>query len=184
MAPRRWAPKTRAIIIDALTARDGPTCAICHAKPTLPLEVDHRDPTGPATFANLRLLCKGCNLARRRKPVGSKDRGINVRERERETERQLTLKEAPSPTDQAKQAIPYANGSPEMAASTYFEINYRSWVITNAPMLKTDAINAGAEVVGCSIETAERYLRKLTSTAGPLKSVQDAQGTNTIHRRL
>lgn len=178
--PRRWADSTKALLIDALIARDGPDCALSNAHPSADhataLDIDHKDPDGPTEFANLRLLCQTCNRGRRR-PTGQ--RGINERERER----QGRFKLKSSPTDQAKQLIPYADGSPEMAASSHFEIVYRTWVTANVPMLKSEAINAGAESVGCSTLTATRYLAKLTSSTGPLQSAQDAHGAYTIYRR-
>ena len=171
MSPRKWAPKTKAIIIDALIARDGPNCVLCHASPTDPLEIDHIDPDGPDSFGNFRLLCKACNLARRR----NKDRGIN--ERETEPQRQLTLEEALSATYQAKQNLDYSAGSVEMQANGYYETSYRNWVLQQVPIKKQEAINAGAETVGCSPETTTRYLTKLTSPAGPLRAITTDRGT-------
>ena len=85
-----------------------------------------------------------------------------------------------SPADQAMHDLPYSEGSPEMAASRYFRVRYRAWVIANVPMSKTEAINGGAETVGCNPLTAARYLAMLTSAAGPLRTVQDERGTITI----
>jgi len=174
MSPRKWAPKTKALIVDALISRDGPTCVLCHTTPTDPLEIDHIDPDGPDSFANLRLLCKSCNLDRRR----SKDRGIN--ERETKPQRQLSLEEALSATYQAKQTIEYAAGSVEMQANGFYENSYRAWVLQQVPIKKQDAINGGAETVGCSPETASRYLNKLTSSAGPLTTKQDIHSAQII----
>ncbi|MEE8466759.1 MAG: HNH endonuclease [Dehalococcoidia bacterium] len=172
---RRWAAKTRLLLIQLLVGRDGPGCQICHSGDTPledPIEIDHIDPDGPDEGANLRLLCKPCNLDRRRSPSNRlRDRGII--ERERET----------SPTDQAKSAIPYAEGPAEMRASTWFETSYRAWVINNSPMPKAEAINGGAEATGCSTETSARYLAKLTSLAGPLTQDQDIHGVMTIKKK-
>lgn len=179
MSPRKWAPSTLATITSFIVERDGPNCAICHAEPTEPLEIDHLDPDGPNHAKNLRLLCKTCNLARRRKRGR---RGI-LSESTDESAHQLSLDDLRAPTDQAKREIPYADGSPEMKASAWFEPTYRAWIVGNLPMPKTDAINGGAEAVGCSPETATRYLAKLTSIAGPLTQEQNAHGILTIRNR-
>ena len=95
----------------------------------------------------------------------------------------MTLEEGLTATAQAYQAIPYAEGSPEMQASTFFELTYRTWVLTHLPIKRTEAINGGAEATGCSVETAARYLAKLTSMAGPLTTTQNDRGIVTIERR-
>ena len=180
MAPRKWAPKTRELILSFLIDRDGPLCQLCHSDPAEPVEVDHIDPDGPDHAKNLRLLCKACNLDRRR----TKQRGI-LRESPDESHRQLSLDDIPvhSPTSQAKNAIPYADGSPEMKASAWFEQTYRAWLAEQLPIPKTEAINGGAEAVGCSPETATRYLAKLTSIAGPLTQDQNVHGVLTIRNK-
>jgi len=38
---------------------------------------------------------------------------------------------------------------------------------------KKEAINSGARIVGCSVQTATRYLDKITSQAGPLMVTRD-----------
>ena len=174
MAPRQWATETYQLIHDCLVVVHGDHCAVCHATPTEPLAIDHIDRNRKnRNFTNLRLLCRTCNNQNRSL------RGINESERVR----QLKLGETISPTETAKQDLPYANGSAEMKASTYFELIYRNWVIENAPMERNDAINAGAETVGCNVQTATRYLAKLTSKAGPLAVIQDTQGRYTITRK-
>ena len=177
---RRWAPTTRALILSFLVDRDGPDCALCHAEPTEPLEIDHLDPDGPNHAKNLRLLCKSCNLSRRRR----RDRGILCGTTDQDA-KQLSLTDIPtlSPTHLAKSALPYADGSPEMQASAWFEQNFRAWMGDQVPIPRSDAINGGAEAVGCSTETATRYLAKLTSIAGPLIQKQDAHGIPTIRRK-
>ncbi|MEE8465912.1 MAG: HNH endonuclease signature motif containing protein [Dehalococcoidia bacterium] len=177
MAPRRWAASTRKVIIGLIIARDGPGCRLCHrleSNLVHPLEIDHIDPDGPDDAANLRLLCKPCNLARRRPPAPrGKERGIIEREQPPKL----------SPTEQAKRALPYAEGSPEMKAATWFENTYRSWVSSNVPMPRSEAINGGAEAAGCSPETATRYLAKLISMAGPLTQEQNIHGVLTVRHK-
>jgi len=151
--PRNWAPKTRELIFQLLVDRDGPNCRLCNTDPTEPLEIDHidQDRTNTAS-SNLRLLCKACNLAHRRPPSSSGDRGINERER------QLVLGEKLSATEKARGDLPYAEGSPEMRANGYFEMRYRAWLLQSTPILKQEAINAGAEEVGCRVGVGSNWL--------------------------
>ena len=46
-----------------------------------------------------------------------------------------------------------------------------------------EAINSGAETVGCNVQTARRYLDKLTSRAGPLSITTGDTGTSTLHKK-
>ena len=83
-----------------------------------------------------------------------------------------------------KELVEYRNASPEMKANSYFENQYREWVLTTVRehglITKVEAVNSGAEVVGCSPLTAGRYLVKLTSAVGSLKESKDATGTVVI----
>jgi len=79
-----------------------------------------------------------------------------------------------------KQAVPYCDGSPEMQANAIFEVKYRQWVLHQVADIgfipKKEAINAGAELVGCNPATATKYLAKLTSMVGPLAEGRDGTG--------
>lgn len=164
MAPRKWADTTRDLIKEFMFQRDGPLCVICQSEdaPDKPLEIDHVDPNGGNSAFNLQLLCKKCNLDRRSFPKRPRPE---------------------SPTHLAKRALPYEDGSAEMRASGWFEPKYRSWVIDHLPLARTEAINGGAEITGCSVVTATRYLAKMLSSTGPLISRQDEHGVTTIHRK-
>ena len=158
-------PKTRARYVKLLAMRDGDWCALCHAKPLIdPLEIDHIEPDGPDEPENWRLLCKACNAGRRRN-AGEKLRGMLCEGGADE-----------DATRTAKQALPYGEGSPEMRSSGWFEVLYRDYVKLNVPMPKSEAIDSGSEASGCSITTAERYLRKLCSKAGPMRVYNDEHG--------
>ena len=67
-----------------------------------------------------------------------------------------------------------------MQANFLFEIDYRSWLLKFMDeyefITKKEAINAGAEVVGCNPTTSAKYLAKLTSLAGPLCETKDMTG--------
>jgi hypothetical protein len=73
-----------------------------------------------------------------------------------------------------------------MQANNYYEPRFRNWVLgrfedTGVYFLdKEDVLNSGAEVAGCSIATAITYLKKLTSSAGPLLEQQDLLGRTNI----
>ena len=72
-----------------------------------------------------------------------------------------------------------------MQANNLYEPRFRNWVLgkfeEGADYLdKEDALNAGAETAGCSIATAVTYLKKLTSSAGPLLEQQDLLGRTNI----
>lgn len=177
--PRRWSNAMRAIIVAFLVERDGPNCVECGADPlTEPLQIDHYDPDGPGIPANLRLLCPECNR-RRRRLMRNGHRGTY----ECVPKLQMPLIELETPTESAKAALPYAEGSAEMKASAFFETRYRAWVQTHLPIPKTEAIASGAEEVGCSLATAERYLRKLTSRSGTLFEARNDAGQTTIMRK-
>ena len=163
--PRRWATLTRAWVYRYLALRDGDYCQICQRSPTTPfgLDIDHLDCTKSHNEPeNLRLLCRSCNVA-----LENRSRPRPKCPRERENPK----------TRVHKQAIPYHEGSPEMQANALFEVRYRHWlqdfIAASGFITKREAVNAGAEVVGCNPTTAAKYLAKLTSLAGPLQETRD-----------
>ena len=92
-----------------------------------------------------------------------------------------------SATRAAHEAVDYAAGSPEMAAAGLFEDQYREWALeqvrSRGYLTVAEAVNAGAEVAGCSIATVRRYLAKMTSSAGPLVEVIDMMGARSLALR-
>jgi len=166
MSPRRWATQTRYWAYRFLCLRDGEHCQECGEAPTTPygLDIDHIDGNkGNSAESNLRLLCRSCNVAR---------------ENRRRRRRPSVQGEREVPTTRVvKDAIPYSNGSAEMQANYLFEIDFRRWLLdfitAHGHISKKEAINAGAEVVGCNPTTAAKYLAKLVSIAGPLMESQD-----------
>ena len=174
--PRRFSSETRKWIYNFLVLRDGEKCAICGSIPTTrnTLDIDHIDSNPHNNVqSNLRLACRSCNVARENKRRARK-RPSDQGERERENPNTRVF----------KLAVPYGNGSPEMQANACYEIPYRAWVIgyvmEHEFITKTDAINAGAEIVGCNPTTARKYLDKLTSMIGPLVESKDATGQTVI----
>ena len=67
-----------------------------------------------------------------------------------------------------------------MQANFLFEVDYRTWLLKFMDeyefITKKEAINAGAEMVGCNPTTSAKYLAKLTSLAGPLTETKDMTG--------
>jgi len=167
--PRRWATQTRYWAYRFLVLRDGEYCQACSESPTTRngLDIDHIDGDEHNNEeSNMRLLCRKCNVAR---------------ENHRRAKRPSVQEERENPrTRVMKQAIPYHEGSAEMQANFLFEIDYRSWTLQyvreHGFLTKKEAINAGAETVGCNPTTAAKYLAKLTSFVGPLTEAKDMLG--------
>lgn len=76
-----------------------------------------------------------------------------------------------------KQAAHYAVGSAEMRANLGFEKDFREWLTDQVKgrghIPWHEARDSGAEVIGCSPATTERYLAKLTSPSGDLEKSVD-----------
>jgi len=163
-----------------IAARDGEYCLQCKKKPPVKLQIDHAD-NNPDNWdpENLHLLCQKHNLEFRGKPAAEHKKAIrdysanNERERARERGRENT--------HLVKDMVDFRNASPEMKANSYYETQFREWLLTvireQRLITKVEASNSGAEVVGCSPLTANRYLAKLTSSVGPLRESKDATGT-------
>lgn len=155
-----------------LVARDGEKCKVCGAA-GVELLVDHvdKDPRN-SDPGNLRLLCRSCNR------LNARVTSTSVRARESPT---ADTNADTDPTESAHRLIDYQSGSPEMQAAGLFEVRYRSWVeaklcLAKRPLLKRDLINGGAEEVGCSVATSRRYLDKMVSPEGKLRTVRTSAG--------
>ena len=170
--------------------RDGEYCLACFIEngikrgpPAIKLQIDHAD-NNPRNWSstNLHLLCQKHNLEMRNKPPANHKRLIedysakNVCVCARENSH--------SPTIIAKEQVDYASGSPEMQANNIFEqqwLNFmHNWIETNGSIPKSEAINAGALIAGCSISTTKRYLPKYTSSIGCFKESRDSAGARII----
>lgn len=176
--PRRYGVNTRLWVYRYLVLRDGEQCARCFETPTTQnkLDIDHidgdhwnHDPD------NLRLLCRSCNVALENsaRPGRSPDLAPSAqKERERA--------EGKAATRVVREAVDYRQGEASMQANFLFEVDFRKWLLEKVQdkggFPKQDAINAGAEVVGCSPSTTTKYLSKLTSSEGPLQEVRDMLG--------
>ncbi len=179
--PRRWGKIARYFAYHYLVLRDGEHCARCFEIPTPQntlygtLDIDHidGDPQN-GDPQNLRLLCHPCNvLIENQRRRGEASLPSDQKERERS--------EGQPATRVIKEAVNYRQGAPEMQANFLFEVDFRDWLLKKVReggngFPKADAINAGAEIVGCSPTTTLKYLAKLTSSAGPLIERKDYFG--------
>lgn len=177
---RHWSRNTYNWAYLYIAIRDGEQCIICRTKPpNTKLEIDHID--GDITNNNpdnLCLLCKKHNCEMRGKKPSEHKRIIHRYSLQNAKERENDL--AMPATQFVKEVLDYQGGSVEMQANTMFETRYREWIMnkvtTMNEYLKEEAINAGAELVGCSPLTTRRYLQKLSSSSGPLYETNDAFG--------
>jgi len=190
--PGRFQKRQHDHIYKFVAQRDGNWCLIGKVdniiykkKPELQskLEIDHMD-NDPLNWSpeNLHLLCKYHNLDMRQLPVHEHIKLIRRYEiKNREIVSKLIGVEA---TKTVRELVDYRSGSPEMAANSYYETKFRSWILEEVSqsgfLVKKIAITAGAEISGCSTITAKRYLEKLTSPPGPLYEYKDETGTNVL----
>ncbi|MFC2067742.1 HNH endonuclease [Chloroflexota bacterium] len=175
---RHWGRNSYTWAYCYLALRDGDHCIICRARPPkAKLEIDHIDGnTTNNNRNNLCLLCKKHNCEMRGQKPSEHKRIIHryslLNEREKKNSPAMPA------TQFTKEVLDYQSGSVEMQANSMFETHYREWIMSKVTtmneFLKEEAINAGAELVGCSPLTTRRYLQKLTSSNGPLYETKDA----------
>jgi hypothetical protein len=184
MSPRRLGEKSRLWCYRYLAIRDGESCKLCGALPVTRnnrfnvaeiLEIDHVD-GDPWNWLpeNLRLLCKKCNLAERNLSSCSPQGDSARKERDK--------KEGCVSTRVVRTAVDYSH--PEapvtMQANFLFEVDFRTWLLQlirdEGHHPREDAVFAGAEKVGCSPQATRSYLKKLTSSLGPLQERKDMLG--------
>lgn len=180
--PRRLGENTRLWVYMFLVLRDGEQCSYCgislatqNDKVSLKLEINHID-QDPWNWRpeNLNLACKGCNLGERNRASCAPRRDSANKEKEQ-------LEGRPA-TRIVRTFVDYSH--PEapvtMQANFLFETDYRNWILKLVQEKgfypREDAVFAGAEVVGCSPQVTRVYLKKLTSSAGPLKERKDMLG--------
>ncbi len=141
---KRLSAKARQLVAEYLDSVYGHKCTLCPA--TDRLEQDHVNGNrNDNRLTNFRWLCHTCNLAARRLIPSA---GLD--ESERKLEDGLT--------------------SAEISINRDKEPAYRRWLFVRAsdrrPLYVDEAINAGAETVGCSPLTTRRYLAKAVSKSG------------------
>ncbi len=131
------------------------------------LQIDHLDGNKHNNaYKNLRLLCPGCNVAEYNRKRGRGDFSLSHKRRLR--------KQGNPATQTVRDAVDFSLGPPQMQANLMYEPRFRNWLLGKFReegvfyLNKDDVVNSGAEMAGCSIATAITYLKKLTSSEGPL----------------
>ena len=161
-----------------IVSRDGEYCLICKCGiDKVKLQIDHAD-NDPSNWEpeNLHLLCQNHNLQLRCISVTDKLRTL----RSHSAKNVCGSENSHSGVKTLKDTVNYWSGSVEMRANSLFEPAFTEWLFAHLPIAREDAQYSGAQVVGCSPETATRYLKKLTSTAGPLFEFKDNMGITMI----
>jgi 5-methylcytosine-specific restriction endonuclease McrA len=180
----RFQANQYALVLAFVAERDGEHCLICQRPGSrVKLQVDHAD-NDPTNFdpANLHLMCGKCNCEKRQMTIAEQKRLIKKYSAKNERERERH--KGTSATNTIRAVVDYKSGSVEMQASSYFEPHFREWVlqiiIANGFIIKREAINSGAEFVGCSTIATKRYLDKMTSAVGNLIQRRDGFGMDII----
>jgi len=157
--------------------RDGRRCNICHRD--LPLILEHKD--NDATFnpvdgSNWQAACKGCNARKDPRGPGRPKIHLYVRESER-------VRESESARERESERMI----SPELAKNGLCEGKFRRWVWgvieSHTVIDANEVINGGAEVAGCSPQTARRYLDKMCSIAGDFLYSMNEDGVRVVKKR-
>jgi len=148
--------------------------------------IDHIDgDTSNRSEDNLCLLCKKHNCQMRGKKPSEHKSIIESYSLQNESEKEIGL--ASPATHFVKEVVDYHSGSEEMKVNSISEPRFLDWVsrevTPDEEVPKKDLIAAGAYYAGCSIETAQRYLDKLTCSIGPYYEATDAFGRKVIRRK-
>jgi len=182
--PNRFQVNQHDMAYRFISARDGEYCLICQKKPPLSrLQIDHAD-NSPDNWdpVNLHLLCRKDNLAMRQ--LSAAEHRKTIEYHSAKNERARAQKSGLEATQTVKGLVDYRQGSAEMQANSYYEMQFREWLLgvlrENRVITRKEAVNSGAEVVGCNPTTTARYLAKLTSSIGNLKESKDSTGTVVI----
>lgn len=130
-----------------IVERDGEFCKFCgRSPPEVKLVIDHKDNDNSNNFlGNLQLACRSCNYKKNpRRPLDMCERKSDSRFDS------ISINQAKKPKFRE-----YVYGELEGTGRAFWE----------------DLVNAGAEYVGVSIETAKRYMIKMVSKVGKLEMV-------------
>lgn len=176
----RYTPKVLQWLYRFLVLRDSELCLLCQRGPgkNRRFEIDHID-SNPRNDdpANLCLLCSQCN--KKLQILTPSEHKKLVRRRYAQLVCEWECVRGNPSTLIKKSQVGYSEGNKEMQANNLFEVEYREWLLRQVKLggyyPKDEAINAGAEEVGCSPATATRYLNKLTSAAGVLEILYTKQ---------
>jgi hypothetical protein len=87
----------------------------------------------------------------------------------------IELMERNSATSRVRNEVAFKEGETTLQANARFEPPFRLYCLTKVrnlgKVLMDDLEAGGAEKVGCSLKTAEKYLKKLTGPEGALRKV-------------
>jgi hypothetical protein len=180
---KRLRGRAREEALEEIIKRDGPACRKC-GRTDRGLTIDHIGDPELHSLSNLQGLCFICNASKggykRQKDRQPKQSDVWEREKIRNSIRGDKQAEAKKDaTEQLHESVDYQQGSPEMVANDFAEIEFRNWlrayVRSHGSISREKAIADGAELFGVSPNTSRRYLLKITSDAGPLKQVKDEE---------
>ena len=160
----------RNFICQELAKRDGLNCQICNE--SLPnafqCDLDHIDgnPVN-SVLSNLRRVHHNCNAK-----IAWNQRGEQIRQLARSSS-SVCVSDHASATERTHAEVDYTTGTFESKVNEIAELPYREWITqfirSHGSIRQAEAIDSGAEVIGVSVATTTRYLRKLISEKGPLK---------------
>lgn len=160
--------RTRDIVYRFLVQRDGEFCKNCHVSGTeKELVVEHIDNDNSDNDPNnLQLLCRSCNYKK------------NPRLAEREP---LDMCEC-----ELRKHTTYEYTTDEIRINKEKEPLFREYVDNTieekVEFEKEDLINSGAETIGIATITADRYLKKLCSSAGNYKIIRKNNANYVVKR--
>lgn len=156
--------RTRDKLYPLISKRDGNYCKCCGELPhEVDLVLDHRDNDNTNnSHTNLQILCRACNYMKnpRKEPLD-----MCVSDKERVLEETSLEK----------------NKRTEPAFREFIlkEIDCSGWQMLDW----SEAIDMGAEKIGISQMTVERYLKKMITKYGPLRLYEGNDGYKSVSRR-
>lgn len=156
--------RTRDKLYPIISKRDGEYCKCCGKLPhEAELIIDHRDNNNTNnTLTNLQLLCRSCNYLKnpRKEPL---DLCVNKKE------------------NNLDESCLSKNKRTEPAFREFIieEIEKDDWHSLDW----NKVIDMGAEKIGISQMTAERYLKKMITKYGPLRLYEGSNGFKSVAMR-
>ena len=138
--------RTRKKLYMIIVDRDGECCKFCgRSPPEVKLVIDHKDNDNQNNnLSNVQLACRSCNYKKNpRRPLAM---CVNKENNSRFDSISINQEKEPKFRE-------YVYGEVQKTGSALWD----------------DLVDAGAEFVGVSIETAKRYMRKMISKTGKLE---------------
>ena len=141
--------KTHDKLYPIIAKRDGECCHFCGKKPPEHnLVIDHKDNDNRNNeLYNLQLLCYACNY--KKNPKRPLDQCVSVSKKTSEDSISINRQK-----------------EPQFRKFVSAEVKRKGQIFWDA------LVASGAEIVGISVETARKYLVKMTSEYGELQIVQ------------